>query len=507
MPGKVYLIGAGPGDPGLITVRGLRCLQKADVVVYDRLVNQRLLGEAPSGAELVYVGKGPGERAMEQDEINLYLAASALEGKMVARLKGGDPFVFGRGGEEALALAQARVPFEVVPGISSAIAAPAYAGIPLTHRGIASSFTVVTGNEDPVKGSDNLKWDMLARNSGTLVVLMGWDALENITETLVKEGMSPSTPVALIRWGTEAYQRTVTGTLCNIVQESVAAGLSPPVVAVIGPVVELRRQLRWFDSGPLFGKRILVTRSRAQASALSEMLAAEGAEPLEVPTLAFLPLEVYSSLDRAISALHEYSWIIFTSANGVEALFDRMRALGRDSRAMAGVKVGAIGPATAATLERQGIRADIVPTEYVSEGIIHAMEPLDLSGTRVLLPRADVGRDELADGLARLGAQVDQVPVYHTVTPEASRGIARETLADGRVDVATFTSSSTVLNLLDLLDGDISILGRVVVACIGPITARTALERGLRVDIVAKEYTIAGLVGALKEHYAGEEVG
>ena len=272
-------------------------------------------------------------------------------------------------------------------------------------------------------------------------------------------------------------------------------------------MVELRRQLRWFDSGPLFGKRILVTRSRAQASALSEMLAAEGAEPLEVPTLAFLPLEDYSSLDRAISALHEYSWIIFTSANGVEALFDRMRALGRDSRAMAGVKVGAIGPATAATLERQGIRADIVPTEYVSEGIIHAMEPLDLSGTRVLLPRADVGRDELADGLARLGAQVDQVPVYHTVTPEASRGIARETLADGRVDVATFTSSSTVLNLLDLLDGDISILGRVVVACIGPITARTALERGLRVDIVAKEYTIAGLVGALKEHYAGEEVG
>ena len=229
MPGKVYLIGAGPGDPGLITVRGLRCLQKADVVVYDRLVNQRLLGEAPSGAELVYVGKGPGERAMEQDEINLYLAASALEGKMVARLKGGDPFVFGRGGEEALALAQARVPFEVVPGISSAIAAPAYAGIPLTHRGIASSFTVVTGNEDPVKGSDNLKWDMLARNSGTLVVLMGWDALENITETLVKEGMSPSTPVALIRWGTEAYQRTVTGTLCNIVQESVAAGSVHPL--------------------------------------------------------------------------------------------------------------------------------------------------------------------------------------------------------------------------------------------------------------------------------------
>ena len=323
MASKVYLIGAGPGDPGLITVKGLTCLQEAEVVIYDRLVDRRLLDEAGEGAQLVYVGKGPAERAMEQDEINRRLVAEAQQGKVVARLKGGDPFVFGRGGEEAQALALAGVPFEVVPGVTSAIAAPAYAGIPLTHRGIASTFTVVSGSEDPSKEESSVRWDAVSRSGGTIVVLMGWDALQGIADTLLSEGLAPSTPVALVRWGTEPYQRTVTGSLADIVQRGAEAGLSAPLVAVIGGVVDLREQLRWFDDRPLFGKRVLVTRSRNQASALSRILADEGAEPVELPTIQISPIEDNPPLDSAIASLGTYAWVIFTSANGVEAFLQQ----------------------------------------------------------------------------------------------------------------------------------------------------------------------------------------
>ena len=500
--GIVYLIGAGPGDPGLITVKGLSRLQEAEVIVYDRLVDRRILGKVGIGAELVYVGKGPGQRAMEQEELNRYIVDRALEGKVVARLKGGDPFVFGRGGEEAQALALAGVPFEVVPGVTSAVAAPAYAGIPLTHRDMASSFIVVSGSEDPAKDESSVQWGALARSGGTLVVLMGWSALENITGTLIKEGMEPSTPVALVRWGTEPYQRTVTGTLHNIARRGVDAGLSPPVVAVIGPVVDLRNEVRWFDKKPLFGKRVLVTRSRTQMSVLSEMLAEEGAQPIELPTIEFSDVEDYSPLDSAIAALHTYSWVVFTSANGVEAFFSRMGVLGGDSRAFGGVKVAAIGPATAAALAQRGIMADFVPDKYVSEAIVQHMESVDLKGARVLLPRADIGREELAEGLARLEAQVEQVCVYRTVMPQDSRGKAVCLLRDGNIDMVTFTSSSTVRNLLDLLDGDRLLLQGVKIACIGPITARTAQELGLRVDIIAQEYTVPGLVRAMREYSA-----
>ena len=498
MVGKVYLIGAGPGDPGLITVKGLRCLQQADVVVYDRLVDKRLLSNAKEGAKLVFVGKGPSERFMEQEEINRYLVDQAKESKVVARLKGGDPFVFGRGGEEAQALAG--IPFEVVPGVTSAIAAPAYAGIPLTHRRIASSFTVVSGNEDPSKGETAVRWDMLANSGGTLVVLMAWGVLNKLTDTLINEGMKPSTPVALIRWGTEPYQQTVTGTLEDIVQWGEEAGISPPVVAVIGPVVDLRSELRWFDNRPLFGKRVLVTRSRTQASVLSEMLAEEGAEPVEIPTIQCLPPDDYSLVDRAISSLSRYGWVIFTSANGVEAVFGRLRVLGLDSRAFSGTKVGAIGPATASALTGYGIDADFVPSEYVSEAIVESMGDLDLKGVPVLLPRADIGRDTLAEGLSGLGAQVEQLSVYRTVMPEDSREKAVELLRGG-IDLVTFTSSSTVLNLLNMLNGDRSLLTGPLIACIGPITAKTAEDMGLRVDIVAQEYTIGGLVRAMEDHF------
>ena len=500
LPGIVYLIGAGPGDPGLITVKGLSRLREAEVIVYDRLVDRRTLGKAGIGAELVYVGKGPGQRAMEQDELNRYIVDRAREGKMVARLKGGDPFVFGRGGEEAQALALAGVPFEVVPGVTSAVAAPAYAGIPLTHRDMASSFTVVSGSEDPAKDESSVQWGALARSGGTLVVLMGWSTLENITGTLIKEGMEPSTPVALVRWGTEPYQCTVTGTLRDIARRGVEAGLCPPVVAVIGPVVDLRNEVRWFDKKPLFGKRVLVTRSRTQMSVLSEMLAEEGAEPIELPTIEFADAEDYSPLDSAITVLQTYSWVIFTSANGVGVFFSRMAALGVDSRAFGGVKVAAIGPATASALAQHGIMADFVPDKYVSEAIVQHMESVDLSGARVLLPRADIGREELTEGLARLGARVEQVCAYRTVMPQDSRGKATSLLREGNIDVATFTSSSTVRNLLDLLDGDRLLLQGVKIACIGPITARTAQELGLQVDIIAQDYTVAGLVRAMREY-------
>ncbi len=501
MGGKVYLVGAGPGDPGLITVRGLQCLEAADVVVYDRLVDHRLLERAPSGAELVFVGKGPGQRVMEQKEINQLLVERAREGKMVVRLKGGDPFVFGRGGEEAQELAQSNVPFEVVPGVTSAIAAPAYAGIPLTHRKIASSFTVVSGSEDPAKEDSSVQWDALAKSGGTLVVLMGWESLGSIVESLYKAGMAPSTPVALVRWGTEPNQHTVVGTLEDVVQRGKEAGLSPPVVAIIGQVVELRKELGWFDSKPLFGKRVLVTRSRAQASILSNMLANEGAEPLEVPTIEIAPLEDTSRLDEAIQRLATYSWIIFTSVNGVEAFFERLLTLGLDTRAFSDVKVGAIGPATARALAQQGMCADFIPDQYVSEAVVQGIEGLRLEGARVLLPCADIGREELAEGLARLGARVDQVVAYHTFVPWKSKDRALELLSNGKIDVATFTSSSTVKNLVSLLDGNKALLEGIVVGCIGPITAATARELGLRVDFVADRYTVDGLVEALKKYF------
>ena len=501
MTGKVYLVGAGPGDPGLITVKGLHCLQEADVVVYDRLVDKRLLDLARESAEFVSVGKGRGQREMEQGEINGYLVERALEGKVVSRLKGGDPFVFGRGGEEAQALAYAGVPYEVVPGVSSAIAAPAYAGIPITHRDLASSFTVVTGSEDPLKEGSGVRWDLLARAGGTLVVLMGWRALGTITEALVSGGMEPSTPVALVQWGTEPYQVTVTGSLTDIIERATRAGLSPPVVAVIGPVVDLRRELKWFEDRPLFGKRVLVTRSRRQASTLSRMLAEEGAQPEEVPTIEIAPLEDYSGLDGSIGALRGYGWVVFTSSNGVEAFFGRMAQFGRDTRIFGGVKVGAIGPATTEALERFGITPDLMPSEFVSEAVVSAMSDHEMNGVRVLLPRADIGRDELADGLARLGAHVDSTPAYRTVVPSQSKDRVHGLLQGGGVDVVTFTSSSTVVNLVNLLDGKLSPLDGVKVACIGPVTAGSAQELGLQVDIMAQEYTIPGLVSALKEYY------
>ena len=502
MTGKVYLVGAGPGDPGLITQKGLRCLEKAQVVVYDRLLDPSLLQAAPPSAERVFVGKERGRQALSQEEINRVLIDRAGAGQEVVRLKGGDPFVFGRGGEEALALTEHGIPFEVVPGVTSPIAAAAYAGIPLTYRGISSTFTVVSGSEDPSKPDSTVPWEALARTGGTLVVLMGWAGLESILDALRGYGMDPATPVALVQWGTWPQQKTVTGCLENIVDRGRKTGLEPPVVAVLGKVVELREQLRWFDRRPLWGKKVLITRSRSQVSKLKGLLEDLGASPIELPTIQTVPPEDYAELDAALSRLADFTWVIFASANSVESVFSRLGTRGhdRDARAFGSAQVGAIGPATAQALERRGIIADYVPASSTSEAAVDELSNRDWTNVPVLLPGADIARDLLARGLAQLGAQVEMVAAYRTVAAPDIGRLARKALDQG-VDIVTFTSSSTVRNLLEALDGDGSGLKSSVIACIGPATAATARELGLHVDLVAAKHNVEGLAESLVAHF------
>ena len=500
MAGVVYLVGAGPGDPGLITVRGLELLESADVVVHDRLVDAQILRRARTDAEIVDAGKMPGGRGARQGDIDSHLIARAAEGRSVVRLKGGDPFVFGRGGEEAMALSRAGVPFEVVPGITSAIAAPAYAGIPVTHREVASSVTFVTGSESPDKPGTDVDWSALARTNGTLVVLMGWRSLESVVARLRDEGLPGHTPAALVEWGTGPRQRTVAGALADVIEKGRARGLGPPVVAVFGDVAALRDDLRWFDNRPLFGKRVLVTRSRVQAGALTRLLESRGAQVVEIPTIRIEPPEDYGELDAVLHRLPGFDWVVFTSANAVDAVFDRLRERGLDARALHGTRVAAIGRSTAGSLHDVGIAADLVASLSISEGLVKDMAALDVSGSRILVPGAEARRESLASGLAKLGAEVEVVAAYRTVNVEGSPANVDAALAGG-IDVATFTSSSTVRGLVRLLDGDVGKLEGVDVACIGPVTAAEARNAGLDVAILAKESTVQGLVEAIIEHY------
>lgn len=507
MSGKVYLVGAGPGDPGLLTVKGVECLRQADVLIYDRLVPLALLDYAPPQAERIYVGKSSGEHTLPQSEVNDLLIQKARAGKFVVRLKGGDPFVFGRGGEEALALAEAGIPFELVPGISSAVAVPAYAGIPVTHRGLASSFAVITGHRDPRSPLSTLHSPLSTLHSplptaDTLVYLMGVENLENVIASLLEAGHLPETPAALVRWGTTPGQQTVVGTLGDIVERG--RGIEPPAVLVVGQVVTLRERLCWFEQRPLFGKRILVTRAREQASKLASLLADQGAAPIEFPTIRIEPLQDPAPLDRALAA--RYDWIVFTSVNGVKAVWERLRAAGRDARALSGARLCAIGPATADELAAHGLCADYVPAQYVAEAIVAGIGPV--AGQRILLPRADMARPALAQGLRQQGAVVDEVVAYCTVTVGAQSPQAQEIralLQHGQIDVLTFTSSSTVRGFIEALNltSGFQSLSSVApaVACIGPITAQTARDLGLPVDVVAQEYTVDGLVAALVAHY------
>ena len=501
--GVVYLVGAGPGDPGLITVKGLQYLESADVVVYDRLVDARLLNRVKPDVELIDVGKTPGDGRRTQAEANALLVHHAKEGKHVVRLKGGDPFVFGRGGEEADELSKAGIPFEVVPGVTSAVAAPAYAGIPLTHRDFASSVTFVTGSESPDKPDSAVAWGKLAQAGGTLVVLMGWQNLSSITSTLLQGGRDAETPTALVEWGTEPVQRTVVGTLSDIAEKGQRAGLSPPVIVVIGGVVGLRSRLRWFDNRPLFSKRVLVTRPSRQTHDLSELLSREGALPIEVPTIEVREPADSLGLDAAVAELSTYDWVVFASANGVEAVFEQLGRQGRDARAFGGAKVAAIGTATAASLKARGIVAEYVPEEFVSEAVVEGLKQRGIQESKVLVPRPDIGRETLVDGLEGLGASVNDVTAYRTVLPEESRTHLHEVLSQG-LDAVTFTSSSTVINFVKLLDGQLDSLSETKIACIGPITAATTEELGLPVHVVAEEYTAAGLVEAIRAYFSEE---
>ncbi len=503
--GKVYLVGAGPGDPGLISLKGLECLRKADTIIYDRLLDEGLLDSAPPEAERIYVGKTAGKHTEPQVEINRLLVTKAREGKTVVRLKGGDPFVLGRGGEEAEVLVQNGLYFEVVPGITSAVAVPAYAGIPVTHRGLASSFAVITGHEDPDKDNSSINWEKLATGVDTLVFLMGMKNLPQIVARLIEHGRPPGTPVAVIKDGTNPEQKTVTGGLKDIVAEVEKHRLTPPAVIIVGEVARLREKLRWFDNRPLFGKRILVTRARHQASALSQLLTERGAQPIELPAIAIHAAADTDELDQAISNLNRYHWIIFTSVNGVAAFWQRLYELKLDSRALSMLKIGVIGPATAQALEARGIMPDYIPEVYTSEGIIAGLKKQNINGQRFLLPRADIADKELVQGIGQLGAEVHEIAIYHTVPATETITQAKQMLLAGEIDVITFTSSSTVTNLVAAFSGESPTINSTKIACIGPKTAETAARAGLKVAIMAKEQTIPGLVTAIEEHF-GKEV-
>ncbi|MHB9132564.1 MAG: uroporphyrinogen-III C-methyltransferase [Armatimonadota bacterium] len=490
-PGTVYLVGAGPGDPGLLTRAGAEILARADVVVYDRLASPTLLNLIRADAERVYVGKASSQHTRTQDEINEILAQYALQGKSVCRLKGGDPFVFGRGGEEAAYVKQFGVPFVVVPGVTSAISVPAYAGIPVTDRRCASSFAVITGHEDADKTESTLDWAGIAHGADTLVFLMGLSNLPTIAEQLITHGRPATMPAAAIQQGTTRRQRVVTGTLADIAERVKEAGLRSPVITVVGEVVALRETLCWFENRPLFGKRILVTRAREQASDLSRMLEEAGAEAVEFPVIRVEPLPPANDFLAKVAAA---DWLIFTSANGITGALTQLETLGKDVRALGTAKIAAIGPATAESLQRYGLHVDYVPERFIAEAVAEGFP--DPAGKKIVLLRAQEAREVLPELLTERDASVEVLPVYRTVMEEG------EGPDLGEVDAITFTSASTVRNFRARYGGEIN---GPAIACIGPITAQTAREMGLRVDVEAEAYTIPGLVEALIRYFAVRE--
>jgi uroporphyrinogen III methyltransferase / synthase len=502
--GIVYLVGAGPGDPELITAKGIRCISEADVLIYDYLAAKALLDHARPECERIYVGKKGGDHTLSQDGINALIVARASEGRVVTRLKGGDPFIFGRGGEEAEELVKAGIAFEIVPGVTSAIAAPAYAGIPLTHRQFTSTVAFITGHEDPTKDESSIDWAALAKGVGTLVFLMGVKNLPNIVARLRQNGRPAGTPAALVRWGTTTRQQTVTGTLENIEARAQAAGIKAPAIIVIGDVVTLRDTLKWFENRPLLGKRIVVTRARAQASDLIGRLSALGAECLQCPTIKVAPPDSWEPLDQAIGDVAKYNWIVFTSVNGVRYFFERLFQQGLDVRSLGHLRTAAIGPATADQLRRFGLNTDILPKTYQAESVVAAFAQIDINGRKVLLPRAKEARAILPEELQRMGAQVDEVVAYQTLTADEESDTLIAALEKNEVDMITFTSSSTVNNFRSLLPAgrESTLMKGVAVACIGPITAETAKSMGIHVDLTAQDFTIDGLCNAVVSYFS-----
>jgi len=501
--GKVYLIGAGPGDPGLITVKGLEFVKKADVIIYDYLANERLLDQRRPDAELIYVGKQGGRHTLPQDEINSLIVKKAREGKTIARLKGGDPFIFGRGGEEAEELADNNIPFEIVPGVTAATAVPTYAGIPLTHRDFTASVAFVTGHEDPTKPESKVHWDKISTGIGTLVFFMGMKNLQNIVDNLISHGRAPETPIALVQWGTRTDQKVVVGTLKDIIPRVKEAMLGPPAIIIVGEVVNLRKKLNWYESKPLFGKRVVVTRSRDQASVFAEMLIDRGATTIEFPTIEVVPPANWAELDSAIQAIETYHWIIFTSANAVKFFMERLRGLGKDLRMLKGVNICTVGPKTAEVLEQYGLRADLIPAEFKAEGVVSALGGVTVKGRKFLIPRAKVAREIIPNKLREQGAEVTVATAYENVRPTSDVDRIKRLLQEKKISALTFTSSSTVHNFVDILGqkGYIKLIEGVAVACIGPVTAKTAEEYGMRTDIMPKDYTIPALVDAMVEYF------
>ena len=498
--GRCYLVGAGPGDLGLLTLRAKQLIERAEVVIYDYLCNPEMLQWAPDGAEIIYAGKRAGAHTLKQDEINALLVEKTRAGHQVVRLKGGDPFVFGRGGEEAQALVAASLPFEVVPGVTSAIAAPAYAGIPVTHRGITSHVTFFTGHEDPEKTESSIDFEALVRLGGTQVMLMGVERIDAIARQMMEHGTRPDLPVALIRWGTTSRQEIVRGTLANIARRVAEKNFAPPAVAVFGEVASLGAELPWQEGRPLAGKRLVVTRTRKQAGALSDQLRDLGAEVIELPTIRIEPPSDLRAFAELVQDAHGYDWIVFTSPNGVTAFFEMFYKLYDDAREIGAVRIAAIGPATAKRVRDFHLKVDLQPEEFVAEAVLREFQKQgDLENLRILIARAEEARDLLPKGLEALGAIVDVAFTYRTVAETNDRTEARSRLAAEGADMITFTSSSTVENYLAL---GLPWPEGMQVASIGPITSKTARDRGLTIAVEAARHDIPGLVEAIRRFFA-----
>ncbi len=496
----MYLVGAGPGDPGLITVRGRKLIESADAIVYDALANRDLIppdARETGHPELYNVGKRGGDsRSVTQEEINELLVKLGREGKRVVRLKGGDPFVFGRGSEEAQALNEARVPFEVVPGVTAGIAAAAYAGIPVTHRGLATSVTFVTGHEDPAKATTQTNWNALAKTGGTIVLYMGVKTLPAISEALISGGMPPEIPAAAVQWGTHSRQRTITATLGTIAEQAAVAGISAPVITVIGWSVILRDEISWFENRPLFGKRIVVTRAAHQASALTERLSEMGADVIEMPAMRIARLDL-SQLREEMKRLADYQWLIFTSQNAVKIFWEQLLGAGRDARALAGLNVAAVGPATAGALLEHGIAVDTIPDRFVAEGLLEKLEERDdVSGARVLYVTSEASREALPDGLRELGAEVSVIHAYRSIRDGKDSSRLKRALDSGTINLVTFTSASAVRGYVDAVGEDLA--QRAPAASIGPQTTEAITAAGIELIGEAEESTTDGLIAAVE---------
>jgi uroporphyrinogen III methyltransferase/synthase len=499
--GKVFLVGAGPGAPDLITLKAKSCLEKADIVIYDYLVNREILKFAPLSAELICVGKRNTSERIPQDRVNSIMIEKAKEGKNVVRLKGGDPFIFGRGGEEAIALAEAGVEFEIVPGVTAAVAVPEYAGIPLTHREF-SSVLFLTGHESSLKPQSSIDWKSIARVKGTLVFYMGMKTLPHIIEKLLSSGKPPNTPAAVIHWGSLPVQKSVQSTLKNIVNDVKKNSITSPSILVVGDVVKLRKKINWYEAKPLYGKTILITRAEEQGEELSVLLRDLGANVVNLPMIKIVPPSDYAPMDSAIERLRTYNWLIFTSVNGVKFFFARLKEKKKDLRELNGIKIMAIGPRTREEVEKYNLSVDAMPEKFIAESVV-SLFGRDVKGQKILLPRAKVARDIIPEELKKKGAEVDVVSAYETILPELKREKIFELFNERNIDVLVFTSSSTVKNFVHLAGQENlkTLLDGVKIACIGPVTEETAKGFGIKTDILPEEYTMPGITQAIQKYF------